>query len=155
CRERRVPPSPRFARRGERKGLRPAAPSLDSLRPGAALTCGPMKTHAELFARPRILREDLPGGGMILRSEVPLPPLARSTGVWLQRWAAEAPERAFLAERDGAGGWRRVSYREAYRDARAIGQALVDRGLGAAHPLMILSENSIDHALLTLGALEA
>ncbi|HLJ18802.1 MAG TPA: AMP-binding protein, partial [Stellaceae bacterium] len=114
-----------------------------------------MRTHAELFATPRIVREDLPGGGMILRSKVPLPPLPRSTGVWLARWAAEAPERGFLAERDGAGGWRRVSYREAYRDARAIGQALVDRGLGAARPLMILSENSIDHALLTLGALEA
>src|SRR5579859_577551 len=114
-----------------------------------------MKTHADLFATPRIAREELPGGGMILRSEVPLPPLAKSTGVWLKRWAAEAPERVFLSERDASGGWRRITYREAYTAARAIGQALVDRGLGPARPLMILSENSIDHALLTLGALEA
>ena len=114
-----------------------------------------MKTHAELFATPRIAREEIPGGGMILRSEVPLPPLARSTGVWLARWAAEAPERTFLAEREVSGGWRRISYAETFEAARAIGQALVDRGLGADRPLMILSENSIDHALLTLGALEA
>src|SRR5690349_19323176 len=114
-----------------------------------------MRTHAELFARPRIAREELPGGGMILRSEVPLPPLPRSTGVWLRRWAVEAPERTFLAERDGTGGWRRISYHDTYVAARAIGQALIDRGLNGKRPLMILSENSIDHALLTMGALEA
>ncbi len=114
-----------------------------------------MTTHAELFATPRIAREELPGGGMILRSEVALPPLPRSTGAWLRRWAVEAPERVFLAERDGAGGWRRTSYHDTYIAARAIGQALIDRGLGPNRPLMILSENSIDHALLTLGALEA
>ncbi len=109
----------------------------------------------ELFAEPRIGREMLPGGGMILRSEVPLPPLPRSTGEWLRRWATEAPERVFLAERAAQGGWRRISYRVTYASARAIGQALLDRGLGPHRPVMILSENGIDHALLTLGALEA
>jgi feruloyl-CoA synthase len=114
-----------------------------------------MTAHRELFAEPRIAREALPGGGMILRSEVPLPPLPRSTGEWLRRWATEAPERVFLAERAGEGAWRRISYRETYASARAIGQALLDRGLGPHRPVMILSENGIDHALLTLGALEA
>jgi feruloyl-CoA synthase len=110
---------------------------------------------ADLFAEPRITRETLAGGGMILRSEVQLPPLPRSTGEWLRRWAVEAPERVFLAERVAGGGWRRILYRETYASARAIGQALLDRGLGPHRPVMILSENSIDHALLTLGALEA
>src|SRR5690242_18600338 len=114
-----------------------------------------MRTHAELFAEPRILREDLPGGGMILRSEVGLPALPRSTGVWLRRWAVEAPERVFLAERRADGGWRKIGYRETYTAARAIGEALIDRGLKPHRSVMILSENSIDHALLTLGALEA
>ncbi|HKX10210.1 MAG TPA: feruloyl-CoA synthase [Stellaceae bacterium] len=92
---------------------------------------------------------------MILRSAVALPPLPRSTGVWLKRWAMDAPERVFLAERDGAGGWRRVTYRETYMAALSIGEALLDRGLGPNQPVMILSENSIDHALLMMGALEA
>jgi feruloyl-CoA synthase len=109
----------------------------------------------DLFAEPRIRREDLPGGGVVLRSEVQLPPLPRSTGEWLRRWAVEAPERVFLAERVAGGGWRRIGYRETYASARAIGQALLDRGLGPHRPVMILSENSIDHALLTMGALEA
>ena len=114
-----------------------------------------MRTHGELFATPRIAREELPGGGVILRSAVALPPLPRSTGVWLKRWAMDAPERVFLAERDGAGGWRRVTYRETYMAALSIGEALLDRGLGPNQPVMILSENSIDHALLMMGALEA
>ena len=111
--------------------------------------------YTELFAEPRITRETLAGGGVVLRSEVQLPPLPRSTGEWLRRWAVEAPERVFLAERVAGGGWRRILYRETYASARAIGQALLDRGLGPHRPVMILSENSIDHALLTLGALEA
>jgi len=111
--------------------------------------------YTELFAEPRITRETLAGGGVVLRSEVGLPALPRSTGEWLRRWAAEAPERVFLAERVAGGGWRRILYRETYASARAIGQALLDRGLGPHRPVMILSENSIDHALLTLGALEA
>jgi len=114
-----------------------------------------MRAHAELFAEPRITREDRAGGEIVLRSEVPLPALPRSTGVWLERWAREAPERVFLAERTSQGAWSRIEYGETYAAARAIGQALIDRGLGPTRPVMILSENSIDHALLTLGALEA
>ena len=39
--------------------------------------------------------------------------------------------------------------------ADAIAQALLDRKLGPYRPVMILSGNSIDHALLTLGCLLA
>ena len=50
-------------------------------------------------------------------------------------------------------GWRRVSYAAALDAARRIGQALLARRLGPARPLVILSDNSVDHALLMLGAL--
>ena len=46
------------------------------------------------------------------------------------------------------GEWRRVSYAEALQTARRIGQALLNRGLSAEHPVVILSENSLEHALL-------
>jgi hypothetical protein len=36
--------------------------------------------------------------------------------------------------------------------AAAIGQGLLDRGLGPDRPLLILSGNSVDHLLLELGA---
>ncbi len=72
----------------------------------------------------------------------------------LRRWAAERPDRTFLAERAGAD-WRLLSYADALSGAESIGQSLLDRGLGPERPLLILSGNSIDHALMALGALLA
>ncbi|MFY9623943.1 MAG: AMP-binding protein, partial [Rhodoplanes sp.] len=65
-----------------------------------------------------------------------------------------APSRIFLAERRG-DVWRKVTYEEARRDVDAIASALIERGLSADRPVMILSGNAIDHALLALGAMSA
>jgi len=93
------------------------------------------------------------GGAVLLRSPVPLGPYPNSLGEHLRHWAAVAPARTFLAERADDGGWRRVNYAEALAAARSIGQALTDRGLTPDRPVMILSGNSVDHALLQLGCL--
>src|SRR5262245_25382478 len=66
--------------------------------------------------------------------------------------AAEAPDRTFLAERQG-DAWKRISYREALALARRVGGALLERGLDPSKPVVILSDNSLDHALLALGAM--
>ena len=70
----------------------------------------------------------------------------------LEDWADRAPARTFLAERDPAG---RMAHRHVPRGARRacgrIAQALLDRGLSADRPIVILSGNSIEHALLALG----
>jgi feruloyl-CoA synthase len=92
------------------------------------------------------------GGVQVLRSPQPLQPYARCLGEHLERWAREAPDRAFLAERAG-DGWRRLTFAEALAQARAIGAALLARGLSAERPAMVLSDNAIDHALLALGAM--
>ena len=106
------------------------------------------------FASPDLEIDHRADGSRILRSRQALLPYPRVLGVWLEQWARTAPERVFLAERDGTGDWRRVSYGEAFHAARAIGSALIARGLSAERPVVILSENSIDHALLMLGALQ-
>ena len=62
----------------------------------------PRRPRAPRFAEAAVAVEHLPGGGMVLRSPQPLEPYARCIGEWLDRWAAEAPERTFLAERDAA-----------------------------------------------------
>ena len=67
------------------------------------------------------------------------------------RW--RRPTRVFLAEREATGGWRHLTYDAAARAANAIGQGLLDRGLGPDRPLMILAENGIDHGLMMLGAM--
>ena len=92
-------------------------------------------------------------GSMLLRSPQKLGPYARCVTEWLVQWSEQAPERVFLAERAPSGSWRKVTYREAYGAVRRIGQALLDRGLGAERPVAILSDNGVDHALLALGAM--
>src|SRR4051794_13293327 len=89
-------------------------------------------------------------GAMILRSPQKLGAHARAVGEWLVHWARVAPERTFLGERKD-GGWRRVTYREALELVRRVGQGLLERRLNASRPVVILSDNSVDHALLALG----
>jgi len=110
------------------------------------------RLHSDLrFAAAEVDVEKRADGGMLLRSPMALGRSARCVTEWLVDWAARAPERVFLGER-AATGWRSVTYREALEAARAIGQGLLEHGLSAERPLAILSDNSVDHALLALGA---
>ncbi|HEX7969501.1 MAG TPA: feruloyl-CoA synthase [Stellaceae bacterium] len=106
------------------------------------------------FAEATVAAEKRADGTLILRSPQQLAPYARCIGEWLEGWAQRAPDRTFLGERKREGGWRRVSYSEAWAAARGIGEALLGRGLGPERPVMILSDNGIDHALLALGAMQ-
>jgi feruloyl-CoA synthase len=104
------------------------------------------------FAPAKVEMEKRADGTIILRSPQELAPYARCVTEWLAQWSDKTPDRVFLAERKGAS-WRKLSYRETYGAVRRIGQALLDRGLGAGQPVAILSDNSVDHALLALGAM--
>ena len=106
------------------------------------------------FAPVDLVRTDAPDGTILLRSRASLAPYEPSL-VRVFRAAVEtAPSRIFLAERRG-DVWRKVTYEEARRDVDAIASALIERGLSADRPVMILSGNAIDHALLALGAMSA
>jgi feruloyl-CoA synthase len=72
----------------------------------------------------------------------------------LHHWANATPDRIFMAERD-AGGWRAISYAQLLALSRRLASALLARGLSAERPIVILSGNSIDHALIAFGALYA
>ncbi len=109
--------------------------------------------RAPRFAPALVVREPRDGGGFVLRSPTPLGDFARCAGDMLLRWASAAPSRTFLAERDASGGWRAVTYAQALAAVRVLGHELLARGLGPSRPLMILSGNSVDHALLTLAGM--
>ena len=98
-----------------------------------------------------VVREDRPDGSILLRSRVLLGPVVRNTGAWLHRWAQEAPDRVFLAERSGQG-WREVRYADALGQVRSLASSLLGRGLGPETPIVIMSGNSVDHGLLALAA---
>lgn len=98
----------------------------------------------------------LPDGGLVLRSRHELRAYARCLGELLRHWAAAAPDRTFLAERDPEdpeGAWRRVTYQEALDAVERIASALLERGLDGNRPVALLSDNGIDHGLLQLAAL--
>jgi len=92
-------------------------------------------------------------GVIVLRSPEPLGDYPRRIGEHLERWAKERPDAVFLAQRDG-DGWRTLSYAEAQTLVRAIATNLLGRNLSAERPVAILSENSIEHALLALAAMQ-
>lgn len=99
-------------------------------------------------------------GVRYLEAETQLQPFDERITNRLLHWAEAAPERTFIARRerlaDGTtGDWIRISYAQALDKARRIGQALVDRGLSAERPVAILSENSLEHALMVMGCLYA
>ena len=93
--------------------------------------------------------ESRPDGTLLYRSTKPLGQVVERTGDWLHHWAAQAPDRTFLAERSGAG-WREVGYAAALDMVRAIASALLARGLGPETPILIMSGNGVDHGLLSL-----
>jgi feruloyl-CoA synthase len=105
------------------------------------------------LATPRVLREALPGGAFVLRSADVLQPHVRCAGDWLEHWASTSPDALFLAERDAAGDWRRLGYAQVREQIGRIAQALLELRIDARHPVVVLSDNSVDHALLALAAM--
>lgn len=73
----------------------------------------------------------------------------------LNYWASNTPNRVFMAQRTATGAWRNFTYAHTLEAVKSIAQALLDRGLSAETPVAILSENSIEHALLAYAALYA
>ncbi len=96
-------------------------------------------------------------GCSYLSAEQALQPYPKRMTDKLLHWAQATPERTLYARRDAAlgGDWRHLSFAQALQAARSIGQALLNRGLNAERPLVILSENSLEHAMLALGAMYA
>ena len=95
----------------------------------------------------------LDGGAFVLRSPEPLQPFARCIGEWLEHWAVQTPGSLALAERETTGGWRRLTYAELRASVGAIAHGLLDLRLRVGGPVVVLSDNSIDHALLMLAAM--
>ena len=94
-------------------------------------------------------------GCQIVRHLTPLGEIPQSIPHILAERAETHPERVFLAERDDKGGWRTLTFAEAKRRSDAVAQALLDRGFGPDKPVMILSGNSIEFAVLSFGAMKA
>ena len=92
-------------------------------------------------------------GSTIVRSTEPMPLYPDKITERLEHWARVAPQRTFIAKRMTGGEWRRMTYSEALAEVRSIAMALLGRALSPHRPIMLLSGNDIEHAMLSLAAM--
>jgi feruloyl-CoA synthase len=110
-------------------------------------------TRGVRLAQPEVSVERR-GGEVYLRSPRALEPYPAKLTERLEHWARAAPDRVLFAQRSGTS-WRTLSYRDALARARRAGAALLAKGLSTERPLVVLSGNDIEHAVIHLGALFA
>jgi feruloyl-CoA synthase len=94
-------------------------------------------------------------GSTLVVSKEPLGPYAERLTDRFLHWAEAAPDRVLVAKRVQGGDWRKVTYAEALGAARAIAQWLLAHPVSVERPVVILSDNDIEHLLLALGAMLA
>jgi len=112
------------------------------------------ETSDALFATPEVVADRRADGSIWLKSTTPLQAYARCVGDWLEQWARQTPDKVFLGERASADApWTTVSYRDALRQVRSVASWILAQGLSTQRPLVILSDNSVDHALFALAAM--
>ena len=120
---------------------------------GGADKAAPLRAIS--FGDPEVTVERRDDGTLYLRPKVALGDYPVRLTDRLHHWATRQPNRVFMAERDAAGGWRQITYAELLNSVRRIGSALLARDLSAERPVIILSGNSIDHAMVAFGAMYA
>jgi feruloyl-CoA synthase len=122
------------------------------------MTLSAPKYRAMRYGITSVQVETQDNGVQYVLADVPLEPYPQRMTDKLLHWANATPDRTFVARRQrlsdgGTGDWQHLSYAQALTFARRIGQALINRGLSADKPLLILSENSLEHAMMALGCM--
>jgi feruloyl-CoA synthase len=132
-----------------------AKPNMSPASESAGRTGSAHPLRAISFGNPAVNIERRDDGTIYLRPKAKLGDYPLRLTDRLHHWAKAAPDRVFMAERNKDGGWRQITYAQLLASTRAIASALLARGLSAEKPIVILSGNSVDHALLAFGALYA
>ncbi|HMO45655.1 MAG TPA: AMP-binding protein [Rubrivivax sp.] len=101
----------------------------------------------------RAIAEARPDGTLILRSALPARDVEQQCFAdFLPLWADRRAATPALCERAADRSWRRISWAELWTQVQAVAAGLLDLGLGQDRPLMLLSGNSIEQAVLLLAA---
>jgi feruloyl-CoA synthase len=105
------------------------------------------------FAPREVNIETRPDGTLVLRSPIPLQVPDWTIIEFLPVWAMKAPDRVFLAQRGPDGLWKKITYRQTWRQVQSVGQRLIELGAKPGERLAILSGNSIEHAVVMFAAM--
>jgi feruloyl-CoA synthase len=107
----------------------------------------------QLLAPRAVERIELGAGSFLLRHPEALGPYARCVGEWLEHWAARTPDALAFAEPDAAGGWQRLYWGGLRSQVGAVAQALLNLELPPEGPIVVLSDNALDHLVLLLAGM--
>lgn len=105
---------------------------------------GPTKTY----------KKTLYGGQVHFGNLQVLEPYPEKLTDKLIHWATLKPETTFLAAKE-AGVWQKLSYANTLKKVKNVAQYLISLDFKEGESVVILSGNSVEHALLALGALYA
>src|ERR1700757_3681749 len=131
------------------------APTLLKVEATTARAAGAHPLRKISFGDPAVTIERKGDGTIYLRPTQQLSDYPRRLTDRLHHWAAVTPDNVYMAERVVGGDWHKLTYSELLTASRHIASALLARGLSAEKPVVILSGNAIDHALVAFGALYA
>ena len=100
-----------------------------------------------------IKKEIRADGSIVLLSSIPIEQYPYRLTEQLKHWAATTPNKVFIGRKNTAALWDTLTYAETFAKVKNIAQSLLQKNVSIEKPVAILSENSIEHALLALAAL--
>lgn len=106
------------------------------------------------WVTPDVVVNEADDGSLILQNKVPLAAYPANLGAWLRQSAEKFPQKKFLLQRDAAGQWSGLTYAETLARVNRLSNGLVALDLDGSQPIAILSENSINMALIQLAGMQ-
>ncbi|MGX7689634.1 feruloyl-CoA synthase [Flectobacillus roseus] len=104
------------------------------------------------FGPTQTIKTHNPDGSILFRLNSDLKPFPKTITDRLLEWSLRQPEKTFIAQRNQEGIWQELSYADTYQQMCSIAQQLLDMGFEENDTVVILSENSLEHALLALAS---
>jgi feruloyl-CoA synthase len=94
------------------------------------------------------------GEDLIVDTPMPLGDYPQNIAAWLRQNAARFPNKPFILQRDAEGAWRGPTYAGALGRVNRLSNGLLALGLDGSRPMAIMSENSVEMALVQLAAMQ-
>lgn len=106
------------------------------------------------FGPTNTIKTILEDGSILFKLEQPLGNYPEKITEKLVYWAENFPNKIFIAKKDTQNNsWEEISYSEALKKVKSIAQYLIELDFKEGETIAVLSDNSLEHALIALAAL--
>jgi feruloyl-CoA synthase len=112
-----------------------------------------MSSQYNIFGPNSTIKTVLNDGSIVLELEQLLFEYPEKITVKLRYWAEKTPEKTFISQKNKEGIWQKLSYAETITKVENVAQFLLNQTFEVGETIVILSENSLEHAILALAAL--